>query len=152
MKVKNPSVTFGLLLLHLLWTPPVETSSSTHWLTQPAHGRGYRSYPLHCSAMGASRAWTSWSCGWWRWPLEQRHLLPVMMISCCWTPPPWRRCSGWSGLKLTQPEMMHIILYLQLCKMTHLSRKKQILTWRKFFGCQLLPPCKWTQSIVNIAF
>ena len=47
-----------------------------------------------------------------------------MMISCCWTPPPWRRCSWWSGWKVTQPEMMHIILNLQLCKTTHLSRKK----------------------------
>ena len=47
-----------------------------------------------------------------------------MMISCCWTPPPWRRCSWWSGLKVTQPEMMHVILNLQLCKTTHLSRKK----------------------------
>ena len=28
-KLKNPAMTFGLLLLHLLWTPPVETSSST---------------------------------------------------------------------------------------------------------------------------
>ena len=62
---------------------------------------------------GGRRARTSWSCGWWCWPLEQRHLLPVIMISCCWTPPLWRICSWWSGLKLTQPEMMHIILNLQ---------------------------------------